>query len=114
NLLSQLPCLPESFLKRKRSHSPSEVSALCRHLVQAHLEMLRHLTGVVTLITDLEVRTLSPAGEELSRRDTLYGVTLPCRGEEWEWALVPRTAAPRRAELLRVVGVANLNGLALA
>ena len=63
NLLSQLPCLPERYLLRAGAHPPEEVLAYCRDLVQAHLEYLRRLPGVVALITDVESLTVTLAGQ---------------------------------------------------
>lgn len=112
NLLSQLPCLPESYLRAKRSHSPSELSAFCRHLVEAHLAFLRAQPGVVTLISDVEMRTETQAGAAVASKSTLYGAEAPYADETWPWRLVPRgDAPPHHAEVLRVVGVIDLNAL---
>jgi hypothetical protein len=114
NLLSQLPCLPESYLLRRRSHPPAEVAAFCRHLVEAHLAFLRRQPGVVTLITDVELRTVDQSGSLVSQKDTLYGAPPPHPDETWDWVLVPRRSAhPHHAEILRVVGVTDLNALVL-
>jgi hypothetical protein len=103
NLLSQLPCMPEQYLLQARSHSAAEVAAWCRGVVQAHLDYLRRLPGVVALIADVEARTVSSSGAEVSRRDTLYGVAFPWEGERWIWPLVPRKRAfPHHAEHLVV------------
>lgn len=115
NLMSQLPCLPESYLRKKKSHSPSDVSAFCRHLVEAHLAFLRAQPGVVTLVGDVEMRTESQAGEVVARKSTLYGAAAPLADETWDWRLVPRgDAPPHHAEVLRVVGVVDLNALVRA
>jgi hypothetical protein len=109
NLLSQLPVMPEQYLLRRRGHDPDVITAYCRDVIRAHLAHLESLPGVVALITDVELRTVSQAGQEVAREGTLYGVELPYRGREWEWTLVPRRAAwPHHAEVLRVVGVADL------
>jgi hypothetical protein len=102
NLLSQLPCLPENYLRRWGGMPDEKIHAYCKNLILEHLAYLRAAPGVVALITDVSVRRLSRAGRELSRTDTLFGVELPWRGETWDWALVPRE------EVLTVVGIADV------
>lgn len=97
NLLSQLPCLPESYLRRIGAHSTEAIVGYCRQLIQAHVEYLRSLPGVVTLVTDIRVTTLGGS------KDTLFGVTLPWVGTEWDWDLVPDS------EVLTVTCVVNVN-----
>jgi hypothetical protein len=101
NLLSQLPCMPERYLLRCRSHTSDEVLAWGREVIRAHLAYLGALPGVVALVTDVAVRTAIPPREV----GTLYGVELPYKGETWDWDLVPG------AESLRVVGVADIRAV---
>jgi hypothetical protein len=109
NLLSQLPCMPEQYLLKARTHEAADVSGYCRAVVEAHLDYLRRLPGVVTLITDVEARTISLSGTEVSRRGTLYGAAFPFAGERWIWPLVPRKRTfPYHAEHLLVAGVADI------
>jgi hypothetical protein len=115
NLLSQLPCMPERYLQRRRSHSPANIAAFSRHLVEAHLAFLRRQAGVVTLIADVEMRTVSQSGELVSSVDTLYGAAPLLGDESWDWALVPRgDTYPHHSKVLRVVGVTDLNALVRA
>lgn len=107
NLLSQLPCMPEAFLRRLGAVPAEAILAYCRGLVESHLDYLRALPGVVALLTDVEARAVSPRGEELSREPTLFGVTLPWRGRSWEWDLVP-AGRSRNAEVLTVVGIEDV------
>jgi hypothetical protein len=103
NLLSQLPCLPEQYLLQARTHPAEEIAAWCRAVVQAHLDYLRRLPGVVALIADVQSRTISASGTEVGRRSTLYGVDFPWEGERWIWPLVPRKRAfPHHGEHLVV------------
>jgi hypothetical protein len=104
NLLSQLPCMPERYLVRCRSHTSAEILAWGREVIRAHLAYLGSLPGVVALLTDVAVRTATPPREV----GTLYGVELPYKGETWDWDLVPG------AETLRVVGVADIKSAAEA
>jgi hypothetical protein len=98
NLLSQLPCMPDRYLLRRRSHTSGEILSWGREVIRDHLAHLESLPGVVALVTDVAVRFTNPPREVA----TLYGVELPYRGETWDWDLVPG------AETLRVVGVADV------
>src|SRR5262249_48938571 len=93
NLLSQLPYLPTSYLVRKAAHPADAIDAFGRSLVEAHLDYLRRLPGVVALIADLEKLTLNGAGRLVQRVSALRGVRLPWAGEEWTWRLAPRPEA---------------------
>jgi hypothetical protein len=109
NLLSQLPCLPEQYVRAARSHPPEEITAYCRETIRAHLSWLEKLPGVVALITDIEARTVSASGAEMSRHGTLYGVDFPYEGERWIWPLVPRGRThPHHAEHLVVAGIPDV------
>jgi hypothetical protein len=111
NLLSQLPCMPEQYLRRWHTHPPEQIAAYCRDVIEAHLKYLQALSGVVALVADVEARTVSQSGDEVARRSTLYGATMPFRGETWVWPLVPRKSRPpHHAEHLVVVGVEDVKG----
>lgn len=106
NLLSQLPCMPEQFLRRSGRYSGEAIRRYCRGLIEAHLGFLAGLPGEVALVSDVEAMTLDATGEVVRRSPTLYGVGLPWSGETWEWTLVPpRAAWPHHAEVLRVVAI---------
>src|SRR5262249_487075 len=108
-LLSQLPCLPEQYVRAARTHTAEEVRAWSRHVVGEHLAYLQRLSGVVCLIADVEAITLNVSGAEVGRRPTLYGVDLPFEGERWIWPVVARKRAfPQHAEHLVVVGVVDV------
>jgi hypothetical protein len=110
NLLSQLPCMPSWYLKKHGGFPEGQVEAFNRQLVEAHLDYLTHLPGVVCLICDKEIITRTPTQAEVARRSTLYGASLPWTGEEWEWALVPRSdREPYHGQYLRVVAVPDVN-----
>src|SRR5262249_38890829 len=59
NLLSQLPCTAETYLRRGGEHGEQAIFNWCRGVIRAHLDYLRRLPGVVAIITDTEVRTIS-------------------------------------------------------
>jgi hypothetical protein len=109
NLLSQLPCVPERYLLAAGAHPPEAIDAYARAVVQAHLDYLRRLSGVVALVADVELRTVSAAGRVLERSSTLYGAALPWRGECWVWPLVPRRPAyPHHGVSLVVAGIPDV------
>jgi hypothetical protein len=108
NLLSQLPCMPEQYLKEARTHTPEEIAAYCRDVVQAHLDYLHRLSGVVALIADVEARTVSATRTEVARHSTLYGVPFPYGGERWIWQIVPhKRGSPKHEEHLVVAGIVD-------
>jgi hypothetical protein len=88
NLLSQLPYIPSLYLER-HPRSADEVNAYARELIESHLNYLRLLPGMVTLITDVEKLQLDPDGTVVDRFDILYGVDLPWQATEWIWEHVP-------------------------
>src|SRR5262249_23632393 len=53
NLLSQLPCMPESYLRCWQTHPADQIADYCRDVIEAHLSYLCDLPGVVTLIADV-------------------------------------------------------------
>jgi hypothetical protein len=109
NLLSQLPCMPEEYLRQVGNHSAAEIDAYCHDVVAAHLDYLRRLPGVVALVADVEIVTLSQTGHEVRRKSTLYGVDFPPPDEQWVWALVPRRPRfPHHAEHLIVAAVEDV------
>lgn len=111
NLLSQLPVMPSWYLNKYAKYPESQVDLFNRQVVEAHLDYLRRLPGVVCLICDIELITRSPTKDEVARRSTLYGASMPWDAvEEWEWALVPREPRePYHGKYLRVIGVPDVN-----
>ena len=111
NLLSQLPCMPAWYLRQHR-HPEGQIEPFCRQVVEAHLDWLRRLPGVVCLVGDIEAETRTMAGQTVSRRGTLHGAALPWDGEHWEWRIIPRRDRhPHDAEVLHVVGVPDIKAL---
>jgi hypothetical protein len=109
NLLSQLPCVPERYLLDIGVHPPEAITAYARAVIDAHLEYLQRLPGVVALISDVESQTVSVGGRIVARADTLFGARVPWQGESWTWPLVPRRRAyPHHAEHLQVVGIVDI------
>jgi len=110
NLLSQLPCMPMTFLSRQKAHSAKSINAYARDVIQAHLDYLDRLPGKVVLITDVERLKIDMMRRVVERKDLLFGLKLPKlgEGEEWEWQLAPCPEAdPKHHFFRRVVGIAG-------
>ena len=112
NLLSQLPCMPLSYLTSQNAHSKTKIEDFVRHLMQAHLDYLAKMPGRVTLITDVERLKYTQLGQIVERRDLFFGLRFPRisdgSGEEWEWKLAPSPEVDRMHHYYRrVVGVVN-------
>lgn len=110
NLLSQLPCMPMSYLMKQRAHSLIAINNYARHLVQAHVDYLRHMHGMVVLITDVERLKIDLMGRIIERKDLLFEVKLPPSRREWEWRLAPCPEADSRHHYYRrVVAIDQFN-----
>lgn len=108
NLLSQLAYLPGIFLE-KRNRTEAEIEAYSYAVLSAHLDYLRRLPGIVTLITDYEKVVVDRNGEITERIDILHGVKLPGPGEEWTWNHVPLNLLSREYSYdRRVRAIANV------
>ena len=88
NLMSQLAYLPGLFLE-KRARSEEAIESYSHDTLAAHLDYLKRLPGVVTLITDFEKVVLDRQGKMVEEIDILHGVPVPWQGEEWTWHHVP-------------------------
>jgi hypothetical protein len=108
NLLSQLPCMPMAYLKKRGAHSLTAIDNLARDLINAHLQYLNRLPGCVSLITDVERLKITLMNKIVEHRDLLFGLRLAKTGEEWEWRLAPCPEADRNHHYYRrVVGIAD-------
>lgn len=87
NLLSQLPVIPDRLLTTARSEEVARTFG--RHLVEAHLDYLKRLPGMTTLITDVAAKKISLAGDVVDQWGILYGTELPPPDESWQWCLAP-------------------------
>jgi hypothetical protein len=106
NLLSQLPCMPMTYLSKQRAHSPQAIDDYARDVIAAHMAYLDRLPRKVVLITDIERLKVDPMRRIVERRDLLFGLKLPKSGEEWEWRLAPCPEAdPKHDFVRRVVGI---------
>lgn len=115
NLLSQLPCMPERYLRESGRFPEAEIGAFSRSLVRAHLDYLPALPGVVALITDHQLTRVNRAGKVLDRKTTLYGVDLPWVDRSWTWTLVPPGRTRRgHGEILTVAGIEDVKSARLA
>lgn len=110
NLLSQLPYMPTVYLDRQRPRPESETDTFARDLIQAHLDYLRRLPGVVTLITDIEKLKVDRAGQVLEVIDILYGARTPPATLEWVWEHVPlKHLSKEFAFHRRVIAIRNMS-----
>ena len=109
NLLSQLPYIPCKYLSNAGTYKAEEITTFGRDVVLAHVDYLKRLPGVVSLVCDLERLTLDRAGALVERLSALRGVSLPWSGEEWVWNLAPcPEASPIYSYQRRVVGIPNV------
>jgi hypothetical protein len=107
NLLSQLPFIPTSYL-RKRGFSEDALRVWSRHLQDAHLAWLRQLRGHVALITDFGGQHRDRAGGVLEKWDNLHGLELPADGVRWEWNIAPAPeSSPDYDRVVNVVAYAE-------
>lgn len=106
NLLSQLPCMPMTYLQYQRVHSTEKVLDYVRNLLSTHMAYLRQLPGVVTLITDIERLKYNLMNQLVERKDLFFGIPPPTGGTEWEWRLAPCPEADERHHFYRrVIGI---------
>jgi hypothetical protein len=109
NLLSQLPCMPERYLLSAGEHAVEAIHAYARDAVQAHLDYLRRLPGVVALVSDVAIRTVTSTGRILAESSTLSGAAFPWQGDRWVWPLVPRRPTyPHHGVHLVVAGIPDV------
>lgn len=107
--------MAERYLRQSGHYPDAEILAYCQDLLSAHLDYLQRLPGVVSLITDVEVRTVDSSGEEISCKNTLYGLPFPYPAQSWDWTLVPRLSdRPDHAQVLTLRAVANVKPFASA
>jgi hypothetical protein len=106
NLLSQLPCMPMTYLNKQGAHPPHKVEEFARELIRGHFGYLSRQRGNVTLVTDVERLKINMLGQIVERRDLFFGIPWPNRSEEWEWKLAPCPEADRSHHYYRrVLGI---------
>lgn len=106
NLLSQLPVLPERWLRRL-GYNEEALHAFGTELMQAHLDYLRQFHAVRLLLTDLEWRIMD--GETcMEREDPLRGLTLPSPDAAWLWSVAPKGERDRHFSYVYQVGASRI------
>ncbi len=101
NTLSQLPLIPMERLWGTGRYDDGQLASLARDIVQAHLDWLESLGGVLRLITDiLWLRTGD--GRPLAS-DPLHGIRLPAPLEQWTWRAAPKPEAHPVCDIVHVV-----------
>lgn len=109
NLLSQLPCMPMTYLESRGGHGPETIREYARGLIRSHLSYLRAFSGVASLITDYERIKLTLMNQIVETRDLFFGIARPAADRHWEWQLAPCPEAdPRHHYYRRVLGIPNL------
>lgn len=108
NLLSQLPCMPMTYLQEQRAHSREKILEYARTLLRDHMEYLGKLPGVVTLITDTKRLKYTLMNQLVETKDLFFDIPPPRGDREWEWRLAPCPEADDRHHYYRhVVGIAD-------
>ena len=108
NLLSQLPCMPMTYLQQQHVHSREKILEYSRGLLRAHMEYLRRLPGVVTLITDVRRLKYTLMNQLVEDKDLFFDVPPPASEITWEWRLAPCPEADDRHHYYRrVVGIVD-------
>ncbi len=101
NLLSQLGCAPAEFLRT--SHTPGEIRAFQRHLIESHLTYLRQRPGHSALITDVAWSRRPaphPQAPTQGRREVLHQVPMPPPDEAWDWLIAPAPESDPHHDLI--------------
>ncbi len=101
NLLSQLPVIPDRLLTKARSADVAR--AFGKHLVAAHLDYLKRLPGLVTLVTDVAAKKVSLGGDVVDRWSILYGTQLLEPDQQWDWCLAPSPEQEKGFHFIREV-----------
>lgn len=104
NLLSQLPVIPNKWLRRK-GISDALVYGYCKSLVQEHLEYLRKLSGEKCLITDIEFLAEDEDEELAAQESAIYGIDLGKPAKSWIWDIAPAPEIDRQLSFKHKVGV---------
>jgi hypothetical protein len=110
NLLSQIPFVPTTYLRKVGVHSAEAIQSFAVDLVRNHIGYLERLPGVVAVISDVERLVLTESGQLKESSNTLRGLSFPWLAEEWTWILAPIPEASRvHSYHLRVLGCTNIH-----
>ncbi len=108
NLLSQLPHIPTTFLRKLGNYDVALRDKLGAALIREHLSYLQRFAGVVTLVTDIQRLKLKD-GNVVDSHSAIYDVPISWPGQRWIWHLAPRPEASRVYSFHReVIGIANI------
>lgn len=109
NLLSQLPHIPTTFLRKLGSYGVDQRDQLGTALIREHLSYLQKFAGVVALVSDVQRLKLKD-GNVVESHSAVYDVPVPWSGKRWIWHLAPRPEASRIYSFHReVLGIANIH-----
>jgi hypothetical protein len=87
--LSQLPRAVEALLASS-SISAVEIAAICRAVVQRHIDALRNAPSDVVLLSDRTFTRTEADGSQCNPEDMLWGVPLPKPDSSWIWHVAPK------------------------
>lgn len=91
NILSQLPLIPTTYLRRKRPElDEATLKMFCQGIIQSHLAALDTCSGSKCLITEIE-RQYCDGTSILETEDPLWGHALNITGETWLWDIAPKS-----------------------
>lgn len=108
NLLSQLPHIPVTHLKKLGNYDVAVRDKLGAALIREHLSYLMKFPGVVTLVSDVQRLKLKD-GNIVESHSAIYDVPIPWAGQRWIWHLAPRPEASRVYSFHReVLGISNI------
>lgn len=108
NLLSQLPHVPMTFLRKLGTYDAEARDMFGKELIRDHLAYLKKFSGVVSLVSDVQRLKLKD-GNLIESHSAIYDVAFPWSGQRWIWHLAPRPEASRVYSFHReVIGVANI------
>ncbi|MBF6058020.1 MULTISPECIES: hypothetical protein [Thiomicrorhabdus] len=109
NLLTQLPLLPVSWLRKKFQFAASDLDRVAQSLINHHLSYLQNFACPVCLIADRSIKSFDRHGKEIDRIDPWWGIK-PLRAEkEWDWELAPIGEINNNSCRVHCVGVSFLN-----
>ena len=89
NLASQLPCMPIAWLKKWKARNDGELDRFARQVIDAHMQWLKEIPGVVCLVTDTSKLKYDLLGRLAEETPILYGSPLPLPDDNWIWKLAP-------------------------
>ncbi len=90
NILSQLPLIPVSYVRKKRpALDEATIQKFACDIISSHVEFLKTCPGTVCLVSEVE-RQFCDGQNILDSVDPLWGCSLGVMGEMWDWDIAPK------------------------